>query len=186
MTLGPQFADVLCAAQRGEDRGFLALYRDLNPPLLRYLATQDRRSAEDVASETWLAAARGMGSFSGPEEAFRAWIFTIARRRMIEHWRQNSRRPHESAVAELPGWLPAPDDPEATGIAAIAAKDAAAMISALLPPDQAEVVLLRILAGLDVTRVAEILGKRPGNVRVLQHKALRRLAEKLNYELLTR
>ena len=49
----------------------------------------------------------------------------------------------------------------------------------LLVPDQAEVLLLRILAGLDVQRVAEIVGKRPGTVRVLQHRGLRRLAELL-------
>ena len=51
--------------------------------------------------------------------------------------------------------------------------------------DQADVVLLRVLAGLDVDQVAEILGKRPGTVRVLQHKALRRLAGRFSIEALT-
>jgi RNA polymerase sigma-70 factor (ECF subfamily) len=48
---------------------------------------------------------------------------------------------------------------------------------AQLPPDQAEVVLLRVLSGIETTRVATIVGKRPGTVRVLQHRALHRLAE---------
>ena len=48
-----------------------------------------------------------------------------------------------------------------------------------LRPDQGEVILLRVLAGLDVARVARIVGKRPGTVRVLQHRGLRRLAELL-------
>jgi RNA polymerase sigma-70 factor (ECF subfamily) len=47
---------------------------------------------------------------------------------------------------------------------------------ATLPPDQAEVILLRVGAGLDGPRVAELVGKRPGAVRVLQHRGLRRLA----------
>ena len=46
-----------------------------------------------------------------------------------------------------------------------------------LSPDQAEVILLRVLAGLDVGQVAKILGKRAGAVRVLQHRGLRKLAE---------
>ena len=51
-----------------------------------------------------------------------------------------------------------------------------------LAPTQAEVVFLRVLAGLDVDDVAAILGKTPGAVRVLQHRALQRLREKLTVE----
>jgi RNA polymerase sigma-70 factor (ECF subfamily) len=77
------------------------------------------------------------------------------------------------------------DDPEAAGVAAVSAQAAAAAISAALTPDQADVILLRLLAGLDVDQVARILGKRPGTVRVLQHKALRRLAGTFSIEALT-
>jgi RNA polymerase sigma-70 factor (ECF subfamily) len=49
-----------------------------------------------------------------------------------------------------------------------------------LPRDQAEVVLLRVVAGLDVAQVATITGKRPGTVRVVAHRALRRLARRLD------
>jgi RNA polymerase sigma-70 factor (ECF subfamily) len=45
-----------------------------------------------------------------------------------------------------------------------------------LPPDQAEVILLRVVAGMDNTQVAGLLGKTPGAVRVLSHRGLRRLA----------
>jgi len=51
-----------------------------------------------------------------------------------------------------------------------------------LAPDQAEVVFLRVLAGFDVEDVAAVLGKTPGAVRVLQHRALRRLREQLTTE----
>ena len=50
---------------------------------------------------------------------------------------------------------------------------------ATLPPDQAEVIMVRVVAGLDVAEVARMLGKRPGTVRVLAHRGLRRLAERL-------
>jgi RNA polymerase sigma-70 factor, ECF subfamily len=50
---------------------------------------------------------------------------------------------------------------------------------AALPADQAEAIVLRVVAGLGVDRVATIMGKRPGTVRVLTHRGLRRLAERL-------
>jgi RNA polymerase sigma-70 factor (ECF subfamily) len=77
------------------------------------------------------------------------------------------------------------DDTEAAALDAGTAQVAARAIALALTPDQADVVLLRVLAGLDVGLVAEILGKRPGTVRVLQHKALRRLAGTFSLEALT-
>jgi RNA polymerase sigma-70 factor (ECF subfamily) len=48
-----------------------------------------------------------------------------------------------------------------------------------LAPDQAEAVMLRIVAGMDVGRVAEIMGRTPGSVRVLCHRGLRKLEQRL-------
>ena len=78
---------------------------------------------------------------------------------------------------------PATDDPAEMAIQAMATEHALALI-AQLPPDQAEVVVLRVVAGLDVTQVATIMGKRPGAVRVLGHRGLRRLAELIGSGLL--
>ncbi len=60
-------------------------------------------------------------------------------------------------------------DVEEEAMANLSTETAIARI-ATLPPDQAEVVLLRVLAGLGVAEVARIMGKRPGTVRVLQHR----------------
>jgi RNA polymerase sigma-70 factor (ECF subfamily) len=60
--------------------------------------------------------------------------------------------------------------------------EAALALIASLAPDQAEVVALRVVANLDVAQVAKIVGKRPGAVRVLCHRGLRRLAERLDRE----
>jgi RNA polymerase sigma-70 factor (ECF subfamily) len=69
-------------------------------------------------------------------------------------------------------------------MASLSAEDALARIASL-PPAQAEVVLLRILGDLSVRDVAAIMGQRPGTVRVLQHRALRRLAEQLRPKAVT-
>ena len=48
-----------------------------------------------------------------------------------------------------------------------------------LPKDYAEVILLRVVAELEVTDVAKIVGKEPGNVRVLTHRGLKQLSAML-------
>lgn len=184
MVIGVAFEDVLAAAQAGEEWGFAALYRDLNPALLRYFSARASGAGEDLAADTWLAAARRLSAFSGDEGAFRAWMFTIAYRRLVQHWRDSGRTPAR-VVEDLDGRAAA-DDTEAEALEATAAREAAVAIARSLPPDQADVVLLRVLGGLDVGQVAEVLDKRPGAVRALQHRALRRLARAYSMDGVTR
>jgi RNA polymerase sigma-70 factor, ECF subfamily len=176
--IGPSFDPVLHAAVAGDELAFGVLWRDLQPGLLRYLNALAPGAGEDLASETWLRVIRGLGRFRGDERAFRAWVFTVARHRAIDRWRRNARRGDESVPLDALVDLPAPDDPAGAALDAISSRAAVALI-ATLPPDQAEVVLLRVVAGLDVAEVAALTGKRPGNVRVLAHRALRRLAAQL-------
>lgn len=185
MTIGLKFDSVLIAAQEGGEWAFAVLWRDLNPRLVRYLGAKAPGMGDDLAAETWLAAARNLPTFQGNEAAFRGWLFTIARRRLVQHWRDSARRPVSPSDPESFTDQRAPDDTETEGMADLSARETARAIAAALPSDQADVVLLRMLAGLDVDQVAEILGKRPGTVRVLQHRALRRLAEKFSPEALT-
>ena len=77
-------------------------------------------------------------------------------------------------------------DTEHEALAAPGAVEAARVLAEALTPDQAQVILLRILVGLTVEEVAVALSKRPGTMRVLQHRALRRLAEKFSLEGVTR
>lgn len=176
--IGAAFTDVLAAAQTGDEHSIRILWRELQPRLLRYLRAVDPHAAEDIAADTWLEVARRLVRFSGEEGDFRAWMFTIARHRLIDHRRRSARR-HTAPVDWIPE-RPAEDDPESDTLHALSMSRAVSLI-ATLPPDQAEVILLRVLAGLDVARVAEIVGKRPGNVRVLQHRGLRRLASTLSH-----
>lgn len=176
MSLGESFESTLVAAQAGAEWAFSRLYREFNPRLLRYFASRVPGEAEDLAVETWLGAARRIGDFRGNQQQFRAWIFTIAHGRLVQHWRDVQRTPHVtsdlSGLAE-PG---SPDDVEAGVLDRMSGVEASGEIVRSLSFDQAEVILLRVLGGLSVDEVAEILGKRAGTVRVLQHKALRKLA----------
>jgi RNA polymerase sigma-70 factor, ECF subfamily len=176
--IGPDFDDVIAAASGGDERAFAVLWRDLQPALLRYLRVVARGVGEDLASETWLEVARGLRRFQGDESGFRAWVFTVARHRMVDWHRRETRHPVTPLPPEEFVDRPEPHDAAAPVLEALSTRAALALI-AELPPDQAEVVTLRVVAGLEVAQVASIVGKRAGAVRVLSHRGLRRLAQRL-------
>lgn len=171
------FAETLTAAQRGDEQAFSALWRDNQPRLLRFCRTLGGPDADDVTSETWLAVLGQLARFRGDEAAFRGWLFTIARRKLID--RQRRERP-ERRVALDDAPAESALSPDAANLALENLDTQAALaLLAQLPRDQAEVILLRVVAGLDVAQVARIVGKQPGAVRVSAHRGLRRLAELL-------
>jgi RNA polymerase sigma-70 factor (ECF subfamily) len=168
------FASVLRAAQLGEEQAVACLWRELNPRLVKFLAGRAGDVAEDIASETWLAVARGIHGFSGGEIEFRAWVFTIARHRLVDWRRREQRRPKTYSDDRAISEVLADDDPGGEVLTTLGTEAALALVGRL-SADQAEVILLRIVGDFDVAQVARITGKRPGTVRMLQHRGLRRL-----------
>lgn len=169
------FDQVLAAACGGEEWAAAVLFRAFQPSLLRYLRWQERAVAEDIAAETWMALAQHIGRFDGDEAALRVWIFSVARRRLADHRRKAARRATQpvspDALLHTPGGL----DPAEVVESTLSAQEAVEVLTARLSPDQAEVLVLRVVAGMTVEEVATAVGKRPGTVRVLQHRALRNL-----------
>jgi RNA polymerase sigma-70 factor, ECF subfamily len=172
------FAATLAAAAEGDEAAFVTLWREVHPPLRRYLAILVPGWGDDLASETWLDVIRGLSRFHGAERDFRAWVFTIARHRALDHLRRETRRPATLVPTEYLADVPATDDPAATVLESAATAAALALLREL-PPDQADVISLRVIAGLDVAQVAALTGKRPGTIRVLAHRGMRRLAAQL-------
>lgn len=175
--LGDAYADALAGARRGDDQAFALLYRDIQPALLRYLRGMSVELAEDAASETWIEAARGLDGFEGPEAAFRGWLFAIARRKLIDRVRYEARRP-SSAWDGSDDAGPLQRD-IAEDVVELDDTERALALVRTLPGDQAEAVLLRVVAGLDYPVVAEVMDRSAGAVRVLVHRGLKRLARDL-------
>ncbi|HEX7277524.1 MAG TPA: RNA polymerase sigma factor [Acidimicrobiales bacterium] len=154
-----------------------ALYRELQPGLLRYLRAVAPGSAEDLAADVWVEVAASAHRFQGDQAAFRGWLFTIARRRVIDSQRRAGRRRTDPVARDRLAGFSGNDHPDQVVLDRATTEAAVAHVLAVLSPDQAEVVLLRVIGGLRVSQVADLLGKRPGTVRVLQHRGLRRLAD---------
>src|SRR4029450_9554356 len=176
--LGSSFPELLAAAQGGAEQAFGVLWRALQRALLRSLRVAAPEAAEDLAADTWVSVIRGLGRFRGDGRDFRAWVFTVARHRAIDWRRQATRRQTNLVPVEQLAERPAPDPPVAAVFEARPPRPALALL-AEPPPDQAEVVALRVLGGLEVAEVATMVGKRPGAVRVLAHRGVGRLARRM-------
>ena len=180
--IGPDFPVVLGAAARGDEEAFGRLWRDLQPRLLRYFMVAAPAVAEDLASETWLGYPRprplrgqrtvvpGLGVHHRPPRGAR-----LAPARGSAADRGHAERP-----ASQPGRAGRPRGDRRRG----ALHPGGAGLVSHSPADQAEAIVLRVVAGLGVNRVASIMGKRPGTVRVLTHRGLRRLADRLGADRL--
>jgi RNA polymerase sigma-70 factor (ECF subfamily) len=170
----------LTAACLGDEAAFGRLFRAHQPLLLRYLRPLAGVAHEDVAAETWVQVVRGLRDFDGDLDGFRGWLFTIAHRRWVDHVRAESRRPpRQDEAAALD--LPARERVEEV-VETVLSTERAVDLIGRLAPDQAEVVLLRVVADLDVAATARVVGKSRGAVRVLTHRGLRRLATLLERE----
>lgn len=174
----PDFAIRLAAAQAGDEAAFVELFRSVQPSLLRYLTTLGGGLAEDVASDTWVTVVRGLGAFRGDEKGWRSWVFTIAHSRLRDAQRKAARTPMPVDTDDLLRDRAGSVDVGAE-IEEMFSTEAALELIGSLPKEQAEVVLLRHVAGMEVADVAAVVGKRPGTVRVTAHRALKKLADLL-------
>lgn len=165
---------MITRAAEGDQDALAHLWRAYNHLLLRYFRGKGMSEPEDLASTVWVEVAGGLHRFRGDEPDFRRWLFTIAARRRIDHIRSSKRRDDNLARVRSDG------PPTSAASAADQSEQAQSLDAALalirtLPPDQAEAVLLRVVADLSVAEVAAIMGRREGTVRVLVHRGLKRL-----------
>jgi RNA polymerase sigma-70 factor (ECF subfamily) len=172
MRPGDAFGDVLLAARAGAEWAWRRIYDDLAPKVVGYLRGHGAGDPEDVAGEVFLQVVRGLPGFSGGEREFRAWVFTIAHRRLVDDLRRRGRRPAEAASVDAVERAGGDVAEDATTSMADAAVRAAIDD---LPADERSVMLLRIIGDLTIEEIAQAVGKRPGAVKALQRRALLRL-----------
>ena len=153
------------------------LFREWHPALLRFLRAQAPKAAEDLADEVWMTAADKIAHFEGGLREWRVWLFTLAHSRLIDHrCHTERRRTHPKSQEVFAKWLPA-ENPAQKASDRLSAQAAINRLVAELTAEQAEVILLRVVAGLDAAQVGRIVGRNARWVRVTQHRAIRRLSE---------
>jgi RNA polymerase sigma-70 factor, ECF subfamily len=172
----PDLDDVR-AAQRDRP-AFGALYRRYVDRVYGYCfyLLGDHHDAEDVTERTFVAALAAIDGFRDEGATFRAWLFRIAHNQLVNALR--SRHRHQAASLDVVAEPRAHADP--AGLLS-RAEEGRGVRRALdqLSDDRRQVVVLRFVDGLSAREIGAVIGRSEGAVRVLQHRALRQLAEML-------
>jgi RNA polymerase sigma-70 factor (ECF subfamily) len=146
-------------------------YHHFAPAVLGYFRSHRVDDAEDLVGDVFVGVARSITRFRGDAEDLRRWVFTIARRRRVDHIRRRSLR--RLVVTSRPPERPAFDLGDAIDPELLAALQTLTSL-------QREVVVLRFVADLSIEDVAEIVRRSTGAVKALQSRALAQLAGRLH------
>lgn len=169
------FDSILDAARAGADWAWSRLVGDLDPVVSAYVRRLGADDAENVVGETWLHVARGIHRFRGGVSDFRSWVFMIAHHRVIDERRRKTRKPTRlEDGAELDRLAPSSTSAESLAMEQVEMDQVVEVLNHLTA-DQREVVLLRVMGGFGIKEIGEIMGKRPGAVQSLQHRAFKNL-----------
>src|SRR3954466_5468963 len=163
-------------AQAGDAEAFGRLYDHYVTMVHRYVHHRvgDRATAEDVTSETFVRALRRIDSLSFQGRDVGAWLVTIARNIIRDHVK-SSRYRLEVVTAEMRDADSVTDGPEDAVVTHLANQELLACVQQL-GSEQQECIVLRFIHGLSVSETAQIMGKKDGAIKALQHRAVRRLA----------
>jgi RNA polymerase sigma-70 factor, ECF subfamily len=161
-------------AQAGDPEAFTEIYQRYQPKIYRYFAfcVSNRATAEDLTSEVFVRLVEHIDDFDYRGRPLLAWLYTIARNLITDHYRREGRSQafplDESLVADSP-------DPVQSAHYAMQETQLAEALQDLTE-DQRQVLLLKFFEDMDNPTAAEVLGKSVGAVKALQHRGLAALA----------
>ena len=149
--------------------------------VVAYLRGQGAADPEDLASEAFVGAVRGLDSFEGDEAAFRSWVLVIAHRRLLDERRRHGRRPSDAVQPERLHHIVETSSIGRVEEAALDRVTTARVVTALdqLTDDQRTVVLLHTIGGLTLPQIAQMLHKRLAAVKSLHRRGLAAAARAL-------
>lgn len=166
-----------CMTETGQEFAeiFGELYDEWVIPIYRYCLsrTENTAVAEDITSQVFLSVYQSLPHYRHTER-FAAWLFTIARNKIRDHYRKS--RQETSFDQDIP-------DPHGTDLLEFSSHteqiEKLYELVRALPEDQKELLLLRYVADLSFSNMAIVLKKREANVK----KALYRLQKKLKEKM---
>jgi RNA polymerase sigma-70 factor (ECF subfamily) len=165
----------------GDTGAFGTLYERYLGAIYRYVyySVPDHAEAEDLTENVFLKAWQALPRFRLQEAGFRAWLYRIAHNAIIDRHRTRKRTEPLEEVAHL-------RDPAPTPETVVEADQEVLRLSAALSrlkPKARQVILCRFISGLSHAETAEALGVSEGHVRVLQHRALKRMRRLLTEDV---
>ena len=162
-------------ARAGDPEAFAKLYDAYVERVTRYIyfRVSENRDTEDLVSQVFLKAWESLDRYKSGSSPFIAWLYTIARNLVIDHYRtKKDILPLEEAIA-TPSDMEMPDEEAQMHFDLEAMRDSLQALS----KDQQQVLILKYIAGLPNEEIAKIMGKQEGTVRGLQMRGLQTMAK---------
>jgi RNA polymerase sigma-70 factor (ECF subfamily) len=172
----PQYVEWLELARRQDRHAFAQLYEATYRRVFGYLLARvgERAAAEDLLQEVYLAALQAIPRFRGRTEGeFIGWLLKIAHAKVMDRFRSQYRHPEVQASDVQPADLADPLDAIDQRLRLGEISDALSQLT----EDQRNVVLNRLVLGLDLEETSKLMGKNVGSIKALQHRALAQLAK---------
>ena len=171
--------ELIKQAQQGNADAFGELYELYSPVVFRYLYSHldNRLDAEDLNEEVFIRVWAAMPKFENQGVPFSAFLFRVARNALIDHYRKNNRNAITYSLNE--SWVKdVHPDPVEKLIEGSEHQEIRETLNELRD-DYRTVLDLRFLGELSPVETATVMGKSPGAIRVLQHRALNALRKLL-------
>ena len=164
-------------AKEGDAEAFGQLYDHYVAGVFRfvYYRVGSQQLAEDLTSETFVRGLRAIQRFTWQGKDFGAWLTTIARNLIADHYK-SSRSRLEIVSETIPEGKTHAASPEQEVLSLISNEMLFEAVSAL-PPEQRDCILMRFIQGLSIAQTAAALGRSEGAVKQLQLRAVRSLAK---------
>ncbi len=166
-------------ARSGDQAALADIYDWYMPRIYRYTVARcgNTAEAEDLTEEVFLKMLGAISDFRWRDVPFSSWMFRIAHNVVASHFRRAAQR--GGTTAEIPEDLADAKPDMALAVEEQITIEEVRRATALLPDAQREVIELRFAVGLSIADTAKALGKREGNVKALQHKAVGKLQKLL-------
>lgn len=165
-------------AREGDQQALADIYDMYLPRVYRYvyLRVGDVAEAEDLTEDIFLRMLGGIADYKQGGVPFSAWLFRIAHNHLVSYYRKNGVRGPKTTIDE--SVVDSRPDPATIVETRLTYGEVAKAVEEL-PEAQREVISLRFAVGLSIAETAKALGKRQGNVKALQHKAVAKLQRML-------
>jgi RNA polymerase sigma factor (sigma-70 family) len=167
----------VAAARRGDRAAMRVIYEALAPAVLGYLRAKGVRDPEAVCGDVFVALLTQLPNVTGGRDGLRRLVFSIAHARMVDDHRARTR------AGTVVGYDPRFDERSVASAEDVATESLALSrirsVLRLLPDDQREVIVLRMVADLSIEQVAQVMGRSTGAVKQLQHRGMAALRRHL-------
>jgi RNA polymerase sigma-70 factor, ECF subfamily len=169
--------DLIARWKAGEQRAATLLVERHANALARFVASiGERNEVEEVVQDTFVRAFASLDAFRG-DSALRTWLFTIARRLVLDRRRAARRRGEQVEVHEGDA---ATEYDSLDGVVADETQRRLRAAMERLSPTQREVFVLRVSEGLSYREIADTVDTTEGAARVHYHNAMRAIKEFLD------